>query len=117
MAEHAEDRGSTTDEEVHVCPICMEPVLDEGVDHAAQDALFCEGECQYWHHRWCAGMIKHRYAELADSPDPFLCPSCMTANQKATINSLRDCLNALTDEVRAMKANIAALQTEREGDR
>jgi len=92
----------------------MEPVLDEGVDHAAQDALFCEGECQCWHHRWCAGVTKHRYAELADSPDPFLCPSCMTANQKATINSLRDCLNALTDEVRAMKANIAALQSQKE---
>ena len=101
---------------MHVCPVCMEPVLDKGVEHAAQDALFCEGECQCWHHRWCAGVTKHRYVGLADSTDPFLCPSCTTVNQKATIDCLRNCLNALTDEVQAMKAIITVLQRQKEKD-
>ena len=32
MAKHTEDRGSTTEEEAHDCPVCIEQVLDEGVD-------------------------------------------------------------------------------------
>ena len=97
-----------------VCPICMEPLLDEGVDHAAQDALFCEWDCQCWHHRWCASVTKERYAVLSDSADPFLCPSCTAISQKAAIESLRGCLNALTDEVLALKASFAALQNQKE---
>ena len=101
-------------EEVHVCPVCMEPILDEGVDHAGQDALFCEGECQCWHHRWCAGVTKRRYIGLADTTEPFLCPSCTIVNQKATIDCLRVCLNALTDEVRAMKEIITVSQRQKD---
>ena len=102
------------EEEEHVCPVCMEPILDEGVDHAGQDALFCEGECQCWHHRWCAGVTKCCYIELADSMESFLCPSCTIVNQKATIDCLRDCLNTLTDEVWAMKEIITDSQRQKD---
>ena len=47
---------------------------------------------------------------MSDSTEPFLCPSCTAANQQNAIASLRDCLNALTDKVRVLKATVAALQ-------
>ena len=97
-------------EETPVCPICMEPVLDEGENGCAQDALFCEGKCQCWQHRQCASVTKEQYAILSDSPEPFLCPSCTIAGQQVAIASLQECLEALTDEVRALKASVAVLQ-------
>jgi len=104
-----EERNAVTSD-MHLCPICVEPVLDETEDSVAQDALFCEGSCQCWHHRWCASVSKEQYVALLDSTEPFLYPSCTAANQQNAIASLRDCLNALTDEVRVLKATVAALQ-------
>lgn len=97
-------------EETPVCPICMEPVLDEGENGCAQDALFCEGKCQCWQHRQCASVTKEQYAILSDSPEPFLCPSCTIAGQQVAIASLQECLEALADEVRALKSSVAVLQ-------
>ena len=54
------------------------------------------------------------YAVLSDSADPFLCPSCTAISQKAAIEGLRGCLNALIDEVRALKASVTALQSQKE---
>ncbi len=73
-------------EDTSVCPICMEPVLDEGAngDGSGQDAVYCEGDCKCWHHRWCASVTKE---------------------------SLQECLKALTDKVRSLKATVATLQT------
>jgi len=99
-------------ERVHICPICTEPVVDDGEDGCAQDALFCEGVCKCWHHRWCASVTKERYSFLSDSEEPFLCPSCTSSNQQAAIASLQNCLKALTDEVRSLKATVASIQTQ-----
>ena len=92
--------------ERHVCPICATPIVDEGQDGCSQDALFCEGECQCWLHRWFAGVTRERYAVLSSTEDPFLCPSCTTARQQAAIASqqediarLREYVSSLTDEV------------------
>ena len=47
----------TTEGETQIYPICVEPILDETANSAAQDALFCEGDCQCWHNRWCSRVI------------------------------------------------------------
>jgi len=49
---------------------------------------------------------------LSDSEEPFLCPSCTSSNQQAAIASLQNCLKALTDEVRSLKATVASIQTQ-----
>ena len=92
--------------------------MDEGEDGCIQDALFCEGECQCWLHRWCAGVTRERYAVLSSTEDSFLCPSCTVARQQAAIASqqedithLRECVASLTDELRGLKANVATMQS------
>jgi len=104
--------------EKHVCPICVMPIVDEGEDGCIQDALFCEGECQCWLHRWCASVTRERYAVLSSTEDAFLCPSCTVARQQAAIASqqeditrLRECVSSLTDELRGLKATVATMQS------
>ena len=109
-----ERNAVTTEGDTQIRPICVEPIQDETANSAKQDALFCEGDCQCWHHRWCSSVSKERYAALSDSTEPFLCPSCTAANQQAAILGLRDCLNAFTDEVRVMKTMVDALQKQYE---
>ena len=112
-------KSVTEDDKAHVCPICVEHIVDEGEDECAQDALYCEGDCQCWLHRWCAGVTRERYAVLSSTEDPFLCPSCTVAGQQVAITAqqadiplLRECVKALTDEVRVMKASVAAMQSQ-----
>ena len=92
--------------------LCLAYCGPEGEDGCAQDALFCEGVCQRWLHRWCAGVTSERYVVLSSIEDPSLCPSCTVAGQQADIACLRECVNALTDEVRALKATVAVMQTQ-----
>ena len=33
-------RSAAEEEDTHVCPICAEPIVDEGEDGCAEDALF-----------------------------------------------------------------------------
>ena len=93
-----------------ICPICVEPVVGGTADSNAQDALFCGGPCQCWHHRWCASVSKQRYAALLASKEHFLCPSCTAANHQITILSLGDWLDNVTEEVIYLKAMVAVLQ-------
>ena len=100
-----EERSAVaTKSDMYICPICVEPVLDGIADSDAQDVLFCEG----------ASITKAQYTVLSDSTEPFLCPSCTAANQQTAVLGLRECLNALADEVRVLKATVATLQKQTE---
>ena len=53
------------------CEICV--VCDKEINDDTEDSIFCEGECQGWIHRVCAGMSQKIFQTL-DNPDtPFLC--------------------------------------------
>ena len=94
-------KGVTLDErQLDVCPICVEPIFDEVKGHHDQDAIFCDGKCQMWLHRWCASVTKEHY----HSDDPFLCPFCFTSAQEGEISQMRECINALKKELAALKA-------------
>ena len=47
----------------------------------AQDAAFCEGECNAWFYHWCVRLSKNRYIKLSISEKPFLCPWCTISIQ------------------------------------
>ena len=54
------------------CPVCSDVIEDATEDLVGQEALFCEGTCKKWLHRWCAGVRKEGYASFSSSAEPFL---------------------------------------------
>ena len=93
-----------------VCPNCLTNIVDATDMCEGQEALFCEGACQCWYHRWCVGVTQARFQPLSESPEPFLCPACTSQQQQKAIEELQGCVHALTAEILELKATISGLQ-------
>ncbi len=91
--------------------ICALPIKERSEKDDGDEALLCEGTCKSWFHRWCGGVTKSRYQSLSNSLQPFLCPTCTAAKQDKNISDLQDIVKALADEVRGLKATVAALES------
>ena len=76
------------------------------------EALLCEGSCDQWLHRYCAGVTETQYEALRDSPLPFLCSICSQLKQTAAIKDMQEKIDSLTAEVVALRSNVADLRTE-----
>ena len=92
-----------------VCPICAEHIIDATDTIEGQEALLCDGTCQCWFHRWCAGVSQAHYNLISKSPEPFLCPTCTFDRQQAVIQDLQSNVQALTEEILQVKASLATL--------
>ncbi len=90
-----------------LCTICTQPILEATDQEDGHDALLCEGKCNTWYHRWCAGVTKARYEVLSNTEDPFHCPACVAERQENTIRELQDMVLSLAEEVRVLKATVA----------
>ena len=74
-------------------------ILEETDDVQGQEAILCEGSCNSWYHRWCAGVSTQRYEALSRSEDPFHCPTCAVELQQQSILELQSSIRTLTKEV------------------
>ena len=103
-------KAGTASEQDTICDGCC--TLIEDNEH---DAIQCEGSCQKWYHRLCAGVSKFHYDKLADSPSPFVCWLCSDSLQKAVIHELQQELAALKREFMAkLDENHSAIATLKE---
>ncbi|MDD9818427.1 MAG: hypothetical protein OXU61_09900, partial [Gammaproteobacteria bacterium] len=93
-----------------VCPTCSNVIKDATSECEGQEALFCEGTCHCWYHRWCVGVSSVRFQPLSESSEPFLCPACTSQQQQKTIQELQSCVQALTGEILELKAAVCGLQ-------
>lgn len=85
------------------------------IDDNEHEAIQCEGSCQKWYHRLCAGVSKHHYDNLADSPSPFICWLCSDILQKAVIHELQQELTKLRKDFAAERdANRSAIEALKE---
>ena len=84
-----------------ICPVCKEIVKDPSADNESggHDAVLCEGLCNTWLYRWCAGLSKSRFLVISSSPDPFQCPHCCLNSQAVEIDNLKKALINLTQRV------------------
>ena len=64
------------------CGLCCKPIVED-----RDEALLCEGSCNAWLHRYCAGVTVSQYAALQDSPLPF-CTTCFQLKQAAVIKEM-----------------------------
>ncbi len=85
------------------CIVCEKVIKDSDETNKVkgQDSLLCEGSCQRWMHRTCAGISKQA-AENSD--EPFLCHRCNSSRQAKEIFTLKAIVAKLESELALLKA-------------
>lgn len=92
------------------CPICTEEVVDSGErKKKGHESVFCDGACQEWLYRQCAGLSKAAFQSVSNSGGPFLCPHCVIAQQSKEISVLKDSFAVLSRDVQALKEMLNSL--------
>ena len=81
------------------CAICDELINDAD---DGDDSIFCDGSCQGWLHRQCAGLSKKRFQIIGESSDPFYCPHCMLHRQACEIKDLKETISLLTSRIESL---------------
>lgn len=89
---------------VVICPICDEPVEDASSKKRGHDAIFCEGACQEWLHRQCAGLSKVNFDSAKSSNLPFLCPCCLLTAKSKELSLLKDTVDKLVADLSDLKS-------------
>ena len=93
------------------CDLCLAVIVDN-----KEDALQCEGSCQLWFHRYCAGVSLSHFKSLASSDKPFVCLLCSQERHQVAVNELKSEVAALRTEVAELREgkaeNAQALVTE-----
>ena len=54
----AREQQQRQQEPKHTCPACEDIIRETKGRSKGQDAVFCDGSCQMWLHRCCAGLSK-----------------------------------------------------------
>ena len=97
-----------------VCLVCDTAIVEQNANTnpatTGEDAVFCEGSCQGWIHRTCAGLTKKAYDILSESDEPYFCAYCMSCKQNTEINNLKSLVKSLTDELPNLKSTIDTLR-------
>ena len=89
------------------CGICEQPIVD-----SKDQALFCEGKCKQWIHRFCAGVPLSWFATLSASPStPFHCYSCCYDKYTESVKCLTAEITMLKQEVCVLKDTVGNLNT------
>ena len=78
----------------------------KAVKDGKDEALLCEGQCQKWLHRYCAGVTVDQYEQLSSNEEPFLCFTCCRAQHQQQIIELRGEMEALKSELSQLKAQL-----------
>ena len=95
--------NSPGEEEPSTCAICLDPIIDATEDTEGQEAIFCEGKCNAWLHRQCAG-LSHRLFEIyQDKDDHFHCPNCRLIMQEHCIQELKSTIESLHKDILELK--------------
>ena len=89
---------STAPEGVSECCICSNYIVD-GQD----DALFCEGECSGWMHRYCSGVPLKLFEKLTSTSSPFFFYSCALQKQEHETALLKKRVVSLTTELEDLR--------------
>lgn len=87
------------------CPVCLDKVEDPAGKRKGHKAIFCDGVCQDWIHRQCAGLSKAAFSKLSksDCDIPFHCPKCIIISQSKELSTLRASVSSLEKEILSLK--------------
>ena len=83
-----------------ICPICDDPIEEQSETTPGHDAIHCDGICDSWLHRRCAGLSK--------SDSKFLCPHCHLHDLISEVTSLKSIVSNLTAELSSIKSQLVS---------
>lgn len=86
--------------ELSICPICEDVIRERKGKTAGEDAVYCDGLCDAWLHRRCAGLSKAAFQQVTAAPKQtlFYCPHCRISNLEKEILSLKSSVDVLAKE-------------------
>ena len=60
------------------CCICEDKIKDQSQNDPGEDSIFCDGNCQGWIHRSCAGLARDKFNTLSirETHPSIYCPQC-----------------------------------------
>ena len=93
-----------------ICLICDDPILEARGRRKGHDAIFCEGQCQAWLHRGCAGLSKSAFEAHANSNAEFHCSTCRITLLEATVATLKKEFYELKSALLATTTNPRSCQ-------
>lgn len=94
------------------CVVCEKIIKDQDSSNKGQDSILCEGDCQGWLHRTCAGISKKAFIEATASDQPFYCHYCRCNLQEEEISQLKITITDLRAELKALKNSAAPPEDE-----
>ena len=74
-------------------------VYDQNIVDGKDQALFCEGNCERWFHRYCSGVTVNHFETLSSTSQPFHCIGCFQQLCNAEMMLLRESICSLKEEV------------------
>lgn len=96
-----------------VCSICDDIIKVACENSEGDDVVYCEGFCQAWSHRKCAGLSKQIFKVVWESEDPFLCPYCSMACYQKQIADLSKEVESLNSVISQLKGQDSVHNTEK----
>ena len=76
----------------------------------SHEAVFCEGVCQDWLHRKCAGLTRPAFDRLGELDTQSLCTHCAMESQGKEISKLTDTIKGLSTAITTLTETIISLQ-------
>ena len=89
-----------------VCCVCCQALS------AKDEALYCDGACQQWLHRYCASVTLQQYKAISDSGSPYLCSCCCRERQQGEMITLRETVEQQQDEMTTLREAVEAMKLE-----
>ena len=93
------------------CLICDEPILESSEHCKSDEAVFCEGGCQGWIHRKCAGVTRPTFDKVGEPDTQCLCSYCMLVSQNNEISKLAGIIKDLNSSIASLTKTITLLQS------
>ena len=97
-----------------ICSICCDVMVDATAGEDGHDSIFCDGACNGWLHRRCAGLPKAAFQAICDATtanQPFYCPHCRLDSQEKAITTLKQAIDLLSQETARLKRIVCQPDT------
>ena len=93
------------------CGICSSVIIDSSDVDVGEDSIFCEGTCQVWLHRTCAGLTVPKFNEISKSDQKFLCVHCRLDGQSEIIKDIKANLSDIHIKLDELLSSMSVLRS------